>query len=332
MHLREKLERVMGLQDEVDDDNAGGGTADDDKTVQPGPGETKQSIDDLQATSDDKGDKVDDDKKADEAKGDDNEADDKKAADDEPKGIPKSRLDAALKRAREAEAENRRLLAEQKADDKPAAKDDDDDDDVLTVAQAQKRVAELDGEIAKSIRDEDVTDEQVTALLREQRELQEGIREAENAEFQTETAARTAEEIQFDRVVTELEENIPALNPENKDEYNEDLVQETITLARALNAQGRSQADSMLLAVDYMSDKLGVKAGTIADVKKTTDVEKNVNTAKTMPPDVPGMQGASSDTGGITGEPGDAQRMSDAEFNALTQDEQKLRQLRGDML
>jgi len=332
MSLREKLERMGGYRDDDAGEDGGGGKADDATTMQPGPGETQESIDDLHGKKVDKGDDVKDDAakaKADadaKAKADaEDDGDDKKI----PTGL-KNRLDGALNRAREAEAELRKLRAEQANEPAPEpAKGD--DDGTLTIAQAQDRVAELDGEIAKALKDEEKTDQDVTALLREQRELTEGIREARSEEERAATQARTTEEIQFDRVVTELEEQIPMLNPEDKENYNEDIVQETITLAQALHGQGnRSQADSMLLAVDYMKEKLGVSGTTVADVKKTTDVEKNVGIAKKLPPDLPGTPGSSSDKGGLTGELSDAARMTDPEFEALTADEQKLRQLRGD--
>ena len=338
MSLREKLERMGGYRDGDPDNDAGGGKADDDMTMQPGPGQTQESIDDLHGKKVDKGDDVKaddkDDKKADDK--DDKKADDKddKKADDkdDKKEIPtglKNRLDGALKRARDAEAELRKLRQEQAKEPakEPAAKDD--DDDALTIGQAQSRVAELDSEIAKALKDEEKTDEDVTKLLREQRELQEAIREAQAEEERADTRARTTEEIQFDRVVTELEENIPMLNPEHED-YNEDVVQETITLAQALHGQGRNQADSMLLAVDYMKEKLGVSSATVKDVKKTTDVEKNVATAKKLPPDLPGSPGSASDKGGLSGDVTDVTRMTDGEFEAITADEQKLKQLRGD--
>lgn len=331
MSLREKLERMHGYMDEADDENKpGSGGAEDENAVQPEPGESAESFEARKAEAEKLAAQAEEDDKGDKVVPDSDDSGDKKGdEDDEPKGIPKSRLDSALKRARDAESELRKLRQEQAATPAPAATDGD-DDGTYTIAEAEKRVADLDGEIAKALRDEEKSDDEVTKLLREQRELQEAIHEARVEDERASTRAHTSEEIQFDRVVSELEEQIPLLNPEH-DDYNEDLVSETITLAQALHGQGtRTQADSMLLAVDYMSDKLGIKKDVVEDVKKTTNVEKNVETAKKMPPDLPGAPGTTSDKGGLTGEPGDAVRMTDAEFDALTQDEQKLKQLRGD--
>lgn len=336
--LREKLE------DKVDD--AKGGGAEDEPTVQPGPGETPDGIPGLRAATvqkdddkDDKGNDVKDDddaKKADAAKASDDKDDDKKDdkkddKDADIKGIPKSRLDAALARTRAAEKELREVRAKQAAE--PATKPaKDDDDDTLTIAQAEKRVTDLDIEIAKAMKDEeDETGAKLAVLLREQRELAEGIQEAKLEDFQTDHRAQTSEEIQFDRVVDELESQIPQLDPDH-DDYDEDLVQETITLAQALNGQGRTQADSMLLAVDYMSGRLGITKDVVADVKKGTDIEKNVKLAKQLPPDLASAKGVASDKAGVTKETGKISDMSTDEFNALTDDEDRLKFLRGDTL
>lgn len=347
MSLRERLERGV-LQNKAGDrgDDLPGssdGDAKDDDALQPGPGETPDSVAGLKAAKvddkpDDKGDdKADDKKDADDAKAaaDGDDADDKSddKADDKADigGIPKSRLDAALKRARTAEADLRKLRAEPK-EPAPAVADDDDDDGTITITQAQDRLEALDLEIAKAAKDEEDEDGAKLALLiREQRELQEGIRDARMEELQADSALQTTEDIQFDRVVTTLEEDIPQLNPEHED-YDDDMVQETITLAQALRAQGRTQADAMLLAVGYMSSKLGIDENAVKDVKLKTDVEKNVDLAKKLPPDLPGVKGTSSDKGGLTGGPADGARMDDAEFAALQEDEERFKILRGDIL
>ena len=339
--LREKLE------DKADDAKSGG-SADDKPTVQPGPGETEDSIvsaglraatvDKKPDEGDDKGDEVkDDDAKA--AKDDDKKDDAKAAKDDdkkddkdaEIKGIPKSRLDAALARTRAAEKELREVRAKQAAEPATTSAKDD-DEDTLTIAQAETRVSDLDVEIAKAMKDEeDETGAKLAVLLREQRELSEGIQEAKLEDFQTDSRALTSEEIQFDRVVDELESQIPQLDPDH-DDYDEDLVSETITLAQALNGQGRTQADSMLLAVDYMSGRLGITKDVVADVKKGTDIEKNVKLAAKLPPDLTDAKGVASDKAGVTKESGKISDMSTDEFNALTDDEDRLKFLRGDTL
>ena len=354
MNLRERLERGV-LQNKASDrgDDLGGGGKDDDakddKTVQlqPGPGETTDSVRGLKGTpvddkDDDKSDDKSDDKADDKADDDDKKAaagadaaddksDDKADKDADISGIPKSRLDGALKRAREAEAELRKLRAEPK-EPVVAAKDDDADDGTISMSQAQERLEALDVEIAKAAKDdEDEEGAKLALLIREQRELQEGIRDARDEEARSTSKNETSEEIQFDRVVTELEENIPQLNPEHED-YDDDVTQETVTLAQALRAQGRTQADAMLLAVDYMSGKLGIDKTALQDVKLKTDVAKNVDLAKKLPPDLPGVKGTASDKGGLTGGPADGVRMDDAEFDALQADEERFKILRGDIL
>jgi hypothetical protein len=324
------------------EDDAKGGGAEDEPTVQAGPGETAESLktmdgadrgDKADDKTDDKaakGSATDDDKKAADAKASDDKDDDK--ADDEITGIPKSRLDAALSRARAAEKENRDLRAQQTDTPATPATPAADDDDTLTIAQAEKRVDDLDDEIAKAMKDEEEEGHaKLTVLLREQRELSEGIQEAKREDADHDSRSHTTEEIQFDRVVNELEEQLPMLDPNHAD-YNEDLVGEVVTLAQALNQQGRTQADSMLLAVDYMSGKLGLSKSEMASVKKETDVAKNVATAKKMPPDLSEAKGMASDKGGVTKETGKVADMSEDEFYTLSEDEERIKFLRGDAL
>ncbi len=352
MSLRERLAREGVLQDKAGDDAKGGGAGDDandDDALQPGPGETMDSVKGLKAAKgDDDGDKGDEVKPDDDAKAKadaeakaaaDKAAADGKAGDDDGKtgddddgikGIPKSRLDGVLKRAREAEAELRKLRAEAKPE--PDPKDDKDDDGTISMDQAQERLEALDLEIAKAAKDtEDEDGAKLALLIREQRELQEGVRDARDEEARSTSKSETTEEIQFDRVVNELEESIPQLNPDHED-YDDDMVQETITLAQALRVQGRTQADAMLLAVGYMSTKLGIDPDAVKDVKLKTDVKKNVDLAKKLPPDLPGVKGTSSDKGGLTGGPADGVRMDDDEFEALRKDEERFKMLRGDIL
>lgn len=328
----------------------------------PGPGETMESVENLNPAKgepEDKGDKVKaepgdgkpvDDEAAAAAKKimDDAEAAAEAKAGGDDKGdkgdkgdkitVPKYRMDAALVRAREAEAAQAAAEAETaalRAATPSDATKTDDDDDTITIADAEKRVDALDLEIAKQMKDDDDEDgAKLAVLLREQRELRDGILEAQSVEARAETKSMTAEEIQFDKVVDRLEESIPALDPNNKEHYNQELANEAITLANALHAQGnRTQGDSMLLAVDYMGERLGIKGtDTVADVKKETDIAANAAKAAGLPPDVPGSKGVSSDSAGITPDSVNPMSMSDKEFEALASNEQALAKARGDFL
>lgn len=333
-------ERLMNKAGEAD----GGGSADDEPTVQAGPGETAESLKtmdgadrgDAVKTDDKTDDKTDEETsaKADDASTDGDKSDDKSddKADDEIKGIPKSRLDSALARAREAEAALRVAQAQQAAAPAAAAPAADADDGTMTIAQAEKRVEDLDIEIAKQMKDEeDETGAKLAVLIREQRELQTGIHEAKAEDQQVDSRAQTSEEIQFDRVVDQLEAQIPQLDPSH-DDYNEEMVGEVITLAQALNSQGRTQANSMLLAVDYMSAKLGISKAEVESVKKETDVAKNVATAKKLPPDMSEAAGTASDKAGVTKDAGKVSDMSEDEFYSLSEDEDRIKFLRGDSL
>lgn len=337
------------VREEENDDGSGnaGGTP----KVVAGPGETQDSmVEDLKPVkgdeNDDKGDTVDDEaaaaakkvmadaeKKADDdAKTDEEKAAEAKAAADAKISVPKTRMDAALARARKAEQEAQTARdALQAAQTTPAKPDD--DEETITISQAEKRIDELDLEIAKAMKDEDDEDgTKAAGLLREQRELREGIQEAQAEDDRATQSANTAEEIQFDRIVTDLEKRIPALDPDHGD-YNQDLTDETVTLAKALKGQGYTQGDSMLLAVDYMSEKLGIKGtDTVKTVKKETDIAGNIDKANKLPPDTPGAKGVASDEAGISPDSANAMGMSDTEFEALRQNPEELARLRGDFV
>ena len=326
------------LMDETTGEDQGGAPK-----VVAGPGETQDSMPKEPVTDDktvvvDKGDQVV--AEADAAK----VAEEKAAADvatlakgDEPKhSVPKARMDAALIRAREAEA--RADAAEARADAAAvpaAAAKADDDEDTLTIAQAEKRIEALDTEIAKAMKDEDDEDGSKTAgLLREQRELSEGVRDAKLEDATVAQTAKTSESIQFDRVVNDLESRVPTLDPEHE-KFDKELTDEVVVLARALYGQGgRSQADSMVLAVDYMSTKLGIDGtDTVKDVKKTTDIAGNVDKASKLPPDLPGSTGGSnSDKAGVTAESRRVMDMSDSDFEALSGNDEEMAKLRGDFV
>lgn len=326
--LIEKLMRGPLLQAAKEEGDAGG-AAEENQAMQPGPGETMDSVADLNTKPEEEA-KEEAKEEATEEEAKEEEKEEAKAS--EP-SIPKSRLDAALARAREAEAELRKMRsapAEQQTApaSTPAPAQD---DDTITRNDAEKRVSELDVEIAKALRDEETTDDQVAALIREQRELQEGIRELDAMEQQSASRTQTQQEIQYNAVVVQLEEDVPVLNPDS-DQYSDELAQEVLTLAHALAQQGgRTPSDSLLLAVDYMGAKLGIDKGQTDAIRKETNIERNAAVAEKMPPDVPGMQGTSSDKAGMAGTAADAERMADTEFNALVEnDVERYKQLRGD--
>lgn len=320
--LIEKLMRGPLLQ-EAEEEGAAGGAAEEEQAVQPGPGETMDSVADLNA-------KPEEEAKEEATEEEAKEEEKEEAKADEP-SIPKSRLDSALARAREAEAELRRLRTEQASAPAPEPKAAPaQDDDTISRSDAEKRVAELDIEIAAALRNEEMDDSDVAALIREQRELQEGIREVDAAQAQSTQRAMTQQEIQYNAVVVQLEEDVPVINPDSE-KYDDDLAREVLTLAQALAQQGRTPSDALLLAVDYMSPKLGISQETAENVRKETNIERNTAVAEKMPPDVPGMQGTSSDKAGATGTAADVERMADAEFNALVDNDlERYKQLRGD--
>jgi hypothetical protein len=332
------------------EENKGDGSVNPPKVV-AGPGETQDSMPkDPPAKDPDKGDAVGDEaakeaaKKAEEdaakaaaAKDAGGDKTDKDGDTDLKISVPKARMDAALVRAREAEARaDAAELRATEAERTPATAKADDDDDTLTIAQAEKRIGELDAEIAKAMKDED--DEggaKAAVLLREQRELSEGVRDAKLEDATVAQTAQTTESIQFDRVVTDLEGRIPILD-EKHDDFDKDLTDEVVELARALHRQGgRSQGDAMILAVDYMSTKLGLDGtDTVKEVKKKeTDIAGNVDKAKKLPPDLAASKaGSDSDKAGVTADSKRAMDMSPEEFEALSGNPEEMSRLRGDFV
>lgn len=339
--LREKL------MDEVEDDNkpAGGG---------PAPGETQEAYD-LKQQAEDRGDVVtepDADDKTDDKKAaaDDKKADDTKATDDKDAdkkddkdekdtkvSIPKFRYDAAAARARKAEekaaaaeARIQELLGQkppQGATQTPTG------DEPLTVAQAEDRILAIDDELEEAVEADD--SKKMLMLMREQRELRDGIYDVQLEQATKSGTTAAVNDVQLDRVITEIEEQIPVLNP-NSETYDDVLAVETLELADALELKGNTTpAEAMMQAVEYMSSKLGEGAAeAVADAKsdpKKTDLERNKKVADSTT-DLPGSKGGSdSDKAGLAADKPNIASMSDKEFNTMVDESpEEHARLRGD--
>ncbi len=341
--LREKL------MDAADDDQkpAAGG---------PAPGETQEAYDLKIAAAKDRGDVVDDkvDDKTDDKKAADEKAvADKKAADDKAAddktddkkddkkddkvSIPKFRYDAAAARARKAEekaaaAEARiQELLGQKA---PQGATTQPGDEPLTVDQAEDRILAIDDELETAVEADDA--KKMLQLMREQRELRDGIYSVQLDQAVKTGSTSAVNDVQLERVITEIETQIPVLDP-NSETYSDALAVETLELAEAIELKGNTPAEAMLQAVDYMSSKLGEGAADVVKDAKTepkkTDLERNKKVADTTT-DLPGAKGGSdSDKAGLAADKPNIAVMSDGEFNTMMDEApEEHARLRGDFV
>lgn len=331
----------------------------------PAPGETQEAYDLKLAAEADRGDavkpddkvddKVDDEKAAAEKKAADEKAvaakaaADKKAAggeglddkvDDKKDGkvsIPKFRYDAAAARARKAEekaAAAEARIQELLGAKAPQGATQPTGDEPLTVDQAEDRILTIDDELEKAVESDDA--KKMLQLMREQRELRDGIYSVQ-LEQAVKTGSKTAvNDVQLERVITEIETQIPVLDP-NSETYDDALAVETLELADALELKGDTPAEAMLQAVDYMSSKLGEGAAdAVKDAKtepKKTDLDRNKKVAENST-DLPGAKGGTdSDKAGLSADKPNIASMSDGEFNTMMDDApEEHARLRGDFV
>ena len=208
---------------------------------------------------------------------------------------------------------------------------------------AERRLAELERQAA--LRDPqrvvdfdfDAKEEQYAQLvldgdLEKAKGVRREIRTAEQAAFErlaveraSQAREQTKAEMEFTAVVQEINEKYPMFDP-NREEYSQDLVDETIELHQGFLARGYTAAAAMKKAVQYVTKVNGLDAPPQAleaapQQSKKPDVKKKLEAAAKQPPKQAG-RGLQEETGV------DLTSLTEEEFDALP--ESKLRELRGD--
>ena len=169
------------------------------------------------------------------------------------------------------------------------------------------------------------------------RELSKQIRTLENdindrkSDMKVAVATATAvEQTRYSMALERVEENYPELNPDNKDEFDKDLMADVVELKEAYQLKNLTPTDALQKAVRVL---IGART---AQQKQATTVaprvaEKDIGTQrkenavdkalKTAQPANLADVGKNSDQLGKTRSAKDVLKMSDAEFDKLTDEE-----------
>ena len=225
------------FEDELDTPEARGDVVDPnaEKTAE-GDDVEEEAEDDVEEESED-----DVEEEADEGEDDaEEEADEEADAEEETakkKWIPKDRFDDVNQRRKEAE---QRLAALEKQ----AQQEGQTGQQVDRISEIQKELKTLDKQINEAILEADPT--KLSELRDRERELNK-----EALDFQLEAVtSRAVSETRYDAYLDKIESEYPEYNPDHED-FNDELVTETLELQRAFMAQGVSKIDALNRAIRY---------------------------------------------------------------------------------
>ena len=234
--------------------------------------------------------------------------------------LPKSRFDAKNAQLRAAQARISELEAA--VEDRPVA---DIQPDIPTTFDEQ--IAALDKQYAQAVADGEA--EKAAGLMRDARILERQRADELIVQATQGVAARTSEDVRYDRVVETLEDNYPFLNPD-EETYNEEVSGDIRDLTEAYVASGNySSPDALVIATDLILAREGLSGQPAAKEARTTNTAKNTDAAGKQPPDTAGL-GKASDTAGPTSANPDPAKLSQKEFDALPAE--VISRMRGDVM
>lgn len=259
-----------------------------------------------------------------------------KAERDEKVMIPKARFDEAVEKARrETEAAEARAkeLEDQLKERQGGV-------DIAKIEQAiATREEALDAAIA------DGNKEKVAVLRKEIRNLDRQIASAE-ADVKSQYATAVAiEQIRYDALVSQLEQQYPSLNFDS-DEFDAEEAGELMELKAAFEAAGQPSTEAMRKAVKALyrngpqpakkddatetaeEKEAKAKAAEEKAAKRKEDAVKRALEKKGKQPSDVKNAGADSDKAGKTGTTKDVKKLSEKEYDALSESE--IKRLRGD--
>ena len=190
--------------------------------------------------------------------------------------LPKSRFDAKNAQLRAAQARISELEAA--VEDRPVA---DIQPDIPTTFDEQ--IAALDKQYAQAVADGEA--EKAAGLMRDARILERQRADDLINQATQGVAARTSEDVRYDRVVETLEDNYPFLNPD-EETYNEEVSGDIRDLTEAYVASGNySSPDALVIATDLILAREGLSGQPAAKAARTTNTAKNTDAAGKQPPD-----------------------------------------------
>lgn len=325
------------MADEKDDDRG------DDFTPTGDDGAKSQDQEDLKTKLDDDVDEGEDKSKEDDKSESEEEkaarelAEAEKTAEEEKQkklSIPKERYDAAVKKAREETKK-----ANERADELEAklkARDGE-----AKTEEIEKQIDDLEEKLEKAIADGNA---ELKASYRKQiRGLQQDISDARAAAHAARATAVAVETMRYNALVNQLETEHPETNPEHES-YDQEVVDELHEYKSAFEAKGYSSSDALTKAMKAVfkggpapepkkADKdadAEAKAQKAKDeaAKRAEEARKKGHDTKSKQPADTKAVGEDSDKGGKRGGKLDIEKMTDKDFDKLTDEE--LKALRGD--
>jgi hypothetical protein len=248
--------------------------------------------------------------------------------------IPKSRFDQAVQKARKEAEGAQKALAEAEAQLKASRGE-------IDAEKIETELAQLDVKLDQAVADNDKT--AIAALRADIRARERALGDARAKAHAVYATAVAVEQIRYDGLVSRMEIEHPELNPEAEKTYDQEKVDEVMELKEAFEAKGLGSTEALQKALkavyrggptpekDPAAEKAKADAKAKAEAEaarlKAEAVAKGLVT-KDNQPAATGKVGADSDKGGKTGKDGDVMKMSEKEFDKLTEDEK--RKMRGD--
>jgi len=290
---------------------------------------------------DSEGDKDDKSKDADadDKQGDEGDKKSDKKDDKEEPRIPKSRFDQAVAKARkEAEIAQQKLAELEEEMEAQRG--------ILDLEKVENEIDALEDKLEEAIKDGNAETKQ--RLRKEIRRKNQEIAEAKAAQHAARATAAAIEKVTYDALVKELEVQHPELNPENEDTYDDDAASEIMELKEAFEAKGHGSTEALRKAVravygrapakpkadeskdDKSEDPEAKRKAEEAAAKRKEEAVKKGLEAKGQQPADSKKAGLDSDKAGRKGSLKDPDKLSEAEWDKLT-DEEKAR-MRGDIL
>lgn len=281
-------------------------------------------------------DKATADKEAADKAASEKEATDKAAADGKKISIPKERFDEAVGKARAEAAAAQKALAEAQGKLKQM-------EGQIDAGKVELEIDKLEDELDKARADGKA--EEVARLRKEIRGKMQALSHAQARAEAVYATAVAVETVKYDAAVTRMEVEHPELNPES-DTYDEARVAEVQEFKDAFEAAGKSSTEALQKALkavyrggdkpaadDKAKEKAAAETKARAEAeaakRKEEAVKRGLDAKAKQPADTKG--GGDSDKNGKSDDPAaNAAKLSDREFDKLTEDE--LKKARGDSL
>jgi len=187
--------------------------------------------------------------------------------------------------------------------------------------------------------------EKATKVMREIRTTERSIIESKAALATQAAESRAYERVRYDTTVERLETAFPVLNPDDKENYDPETVEEVVELSQAYQLKGYTPANALQKAAKVLLRPATAKqdaavevtprvdakdaAKKVAEERKRAQLAVNLAAAGKQPPATKGV-GADSDKAGGTLRGSDAIRLPYHDFIKL--DEKTLAAMRGDVI